>query len=72
MRTDGRLIADASAGEVLCGGWYFTTEVARILDGLEQALLPADGQALIQRRIEEKGARSPSAAERATRPEVLQ
>ncbi|MGH2981229.1 MAG: ABC transporter ATP-binding protein, partial [Solirubrobacterales bacterium] len=28
---DGTVIADASAGEVLSGGWYFATEVARIL-----------------------------------------
>jgi energy-coupling factor transport system ATP-binding protein len=29
---DGRLIADAPASEVLSGGWYFATEVARVLD----------------------------------------
>jgi energy-coupling factor transport system ATP-binding protein len=71
LLADGRLIADASAGEVLCGGWYFTTETARILDGAEQALLPADGQAVIQRRIDRTGASSLSAIERPTRPEVL-
>ena len=30
---DGEVIADGPAGEVLSGGWYFATEVARILDG---------------------------------------
>jgi len=71
LLADGRLIADASAGEVLCGGWYFTTETARILDGAEQALLPADGQAVIQRRIDRTGAPSLSATERTSRPGVL-
>lgn len=29
---DGELIADAGARELLSGGWYFATEVARVLD----------------------------------------
>jgi energy-coupling factor transport system ATP-binding protein len=29
---EGVAIADAGAGEVLSGGWYFATEIARILD----------------------------------------
>jgi energy-coupling factor transport system ATP-binding protein len=29
---DGVVIADGPAGEVLSGGWYFATEVARVLD----------------------------------------
>jgi energy-coupling factor transport system ATP-binding protein len=29
----GEVIADGSAEELLSGGWYFSTEVARILDG---------------------------------------
>lgn len=29
---DGELIADSEAGEVLSGGWYFTSEVNRVLD----------------------------------------
>ncbi len=29
---DGVAIADGGAGEVLSGGWYFATEVARVLD----------------------------------------
>lgn len=29
---DGELIADAGAGTVLSGGWYFASEVARVLD----------------------------------------
>jgi energy-coupling factor transport system ATP-binding protein len=71
LLADGRLIADASAGEVLCGGWYFTTETARILDGAEQALLPAQGQAVIQRRIDTTGVPVRSAPERRSHPEVL-
>ena len=30
---DGELIADGPADEILSGGWYFATEVARILGG---------------------------------------
>jgi energy-coupling factor transport system ATP-binding protein len=30
---DGELIADGAAAEILAGGWYFATEVARILGG---------------------------------------
>jgi energy-coupling factor transport system ATP-binding protein len=29
---DGELIADGPAAELLSGGWYFATEVARVLD----------------------------------------
>ena len=39
---DGELIADGHAGEVLAGGWYFATEVARIL-GAECAITPESG-----------------------------
>jgi energy-coupling factor transporter ATP-binding protein EcfA2 len=49
---DGVAIADGAAADVLSGGWYFATEVARVLDlpGVvtpEQgaaALLPAEGE----------------------------
>jgi energy-coupling factor transport system ATP-binding protein len=30
---DGRLVADAPTDEVLGGGWYFATQVARVLPG---------------------------------------
>ena len=39
---DGELIADGSADEILAGGWYFATEVARILGG-EGATTPEQG-----------------------------
>jgi energy-coupling factor transport system ATP-binding protein len=29
----GEVAADGSAAELLSGGWYFSSEVARILDG---------------------------------------
>jgi energy-coupling factor transport system ATP-binding protein len=29
---EGTIVADGPAGEVLSGGWYFATEVARVLD----------------------------------------
>ena len=51
LLADGRLIADASAAEVLSGGWYFSTETARILDGAGRALLPDDGSEILRQRI---------------------
>jgi energy-coupling factor transport system ATP-binding protein len=84
LLADGRVIADASAGEVLCGGWYFTTETARILDGAGQALLPEQGREILRERIEQKRkildgrteqtpgprpAGAPERPERAERPE---
>jgi energy-coupling factor transport system ATP-binding protein len=39
---DGVVIADGAATEVLSGGWYFSTEVARIL-GVPGAITPEQG-----------------------------
>jgi len=39
---DGVAIADGSAAEVLSGGWYFATEVARVLD-LPGVITPEQG-----------------------------
>jgi energy-coupling factor transport system ATP-binding protein len=39
---DGELIADGPADEILSGGWYFATEVARILGG-GGAITPEQG-----------------------------
>ncbi|MGH2988426.1 MAG: ABC transporter ATP-binding protein [Solirubrobacterales bacterium] len=44
---DGELIADGPSSEVLSGGWYFATEVARILDA-EGAITPERGAKLLQ------------------------
>jgi energy-coupling factor transport system ATP-binding protein len=46
----GRVIADGDAAEVLSGGWYFATEVARIL-GSSEAIAPAEGAAQLARRL---------------------
>jgi energy-coupling factor transport system ATP-binding protein len=43
---DGTVIADADAAEVLSGGWYFATEVARIL-GAPGVVTAEAGAALI-------------------------
>jgi ABC-type multidrug transport system ATPase subunit len=43
---DGAVIADAPAGEVLSGGWYFATEVARVLD-LPGVVTPEQGAAVL-------------------------
>jgi energy-coupling factor transport system ATP-binding protein len=59
---DGVVIADGPAAEVLSGGWYFATEVARVLDlpgvvtpeqGAE-ALRP-DGDFVLSRAMREQG-----------------
>jgi energy-coupling factor transport system ATP-binding protein len=42
----GEVVADGPTAELLTGGWYFSTEVARILDGL--ALMPADGVPMLR------------------------
>lgn len=41
----GRVLADGPAREVLSGGWYFATEVARITDGA--AITAEEGAALL-------------------------
>jgi energy-coupling factor transport system ATP-binding protein len=43
---DGVVIADGPAAEVLSGGWYFATEVARVLD-LPGVITPEQGAAQI-------------------------
>jgi energy-coupling factor transport system ATP-binding protein len=44
---DGVVIADGSAAEVLSGGWYFATEVARVLD-LPGVITPEQGAAALR------------------------
>lgn len=46
---DGELIADGRPGEILAGGWYFATEVARILGG--GAITPERGAEVLRSRI---------------------
>jgi energy-coupling factor transporter ATP-binding protein EcfA2 len=43
---DGVVIADGPAAEILSGGWYFATEVARVLD-LPGVVTPEDGAAAL-------------------------
>ncbi|HMJ74142.1 MAG TPA: ATP-binding cassette domain-containing protein [Solirubrobacterales bacterium] len=45
---DGVVIADGSAAEILSGGWYFATEVARILD-LPGVITPEQGAISLDR-----------------------
>lgn len=49
---DGVVIADGPAGEVLSGGWYFATEVARVLD-LPGVVTPEQGAAVLRGEGEE-------------------
>jgi energy-coupling factor transport system ATP-binding protein len=44
---DGVVIADGAAAEVLSGGWYFATEVARVLD-LPGVITPEQGAATLK------------------------
>jgi len=48
---EGELIADGPVAEVLAGGWYFATEVARVLGGAGAALTPEDGARLVRREL---------------------
>ena len=51
---DGVVIADGPAAEVLSGGWYFATEVARVLD-LPGVITPEQGAAALRRQPGEDG-----------------
>jgi energy-coupling factor transport system ATP-binding protein len=44
---DGVVIADGAAADVLSGGWYFATEVARVLD-LPGVVTPEQGAAVLR------------------------
>jgi energy-coupling factor transport system ATP-binding protein len=48
---EGEVIADGPPGELLSGGWYFTTEVARVLD-LPGVITPEQGAAALRNRAE--------------------
>jgi energy-coupling factor transporter ATP-binding protein EcfA2 len=48
---DGVVIADGPPAELLAGGWHFSTEVARALDGAGGALVPEQGAELIEREL---------------------
>ncbi|HEX6458239.1 MAG TPA: ATP-binding cassette domain-containing protein [Thermoleophilaceae bacterium] len=48
---EGELIADGPTAEVLAGGWYFATEVARVLGGAGGALTPEQGAAVLQTEL---------------------
>ncbi len=47
----GEVIGDGPARDVLAGGWYFTTDVARVLDGAGGALTPQDGARVLEREL---------------------
>ncbi|CAB4927074.1 unannotated protein [freshwater metagenome] len=52
LLADGRVIADASAHEVLAGGWHFATETARVLAGEDPPVLrPEEGGDLLIDRM---------------------
>ncbi len=49
----GRVLADGAAEQMLAGGWYFATEVARITGG--RAITPAAGAALLGAAVADGG-----------------
>jgi energy-coupling factor transport system ATP-binding protein len=48
---EGVVIADGTPADVLCGGWQFSTDVARALGGAGGALTPGEGTALLEREL---------------------
>ena len=48
---EGVVIADGTAAEVLSGGWYFATEVARVLDR-PGVITPEQGAAVLRADLE--------------------
>ena len=48
---EGAVIADGPAAAVLAGGWYFATEVARVLGGAGGALTPEQGVRVLEREL---------------------
>jgi len=47
----GVVIAEGTPAEILAGGWHFSTEVARTLDGAGGALTPEQGARVIGREL---------------------
>ena len=54
----GEIVADGPAVRLLAGGWYFSTEVARVLDGA--AVTPEEGAEVLKRRGRGPEARPPA------------
>ena len=59
----GEVAADGTAAELLSGGWYFSSEVARILDGA--AITVEQGISALQASAEESGSASTTGEETA-------
>jgi energy-coupling factor transport system ATP-binding protein len=57
----GEVVADGSPHELLAGGWYFSTEVARILDGA--AVTVEEGVRILRTRAERVGDHAAPAGE---------
>ncbi|HMD51879.1 MAG TPA: ATP-binding cassette domain-containing protein [Solirubrobacteraceae bacterium] len=51
LMAGGRIIADGPVEEILAGGWYFSTETARILEGAGGALRPEQGAGILRARM---------------------
>lgn len=60
----GRPMADGQTSEVLCGGRYFATEVARVLGPSARAVRPAEGAAWIAAQRPGDGDRRAASPER--------
>jgi energy-coupling factor transporter ATP-binding protein EcfA2 len=54
----GEVVADGPPAELLAGGWYFSTEVARVLDG--RAITPAQGAPVLREALDSAGRTAPA------------
>lgn len=52
LLADGRVIADGAPAQVLCGGWFFATDVARALGSESGAILPQEGAKIVRDALE--------------------
>lgn len=52
LLADGRVIADGAPAQVLCGGWFFATDVARALGSQCGAILPDEGARIVKDALE--------------------
>lgn len=70
LLADGRVLADGPASDLLAGGWYFATETARILGGLDGALLPEQGAAAIRAGAPDRAKQPATAQPHAAQPDA--
>jgi energy-coupling factor transport system ATP-binding protein len=63
LLANGQVVADGSTSEVLSGGRYFATEVARVLGGGARIVLPEEGARRLVAAIGERDEGPPEVSE---------